>query len=94
MFLTRLNAISKIYDQLANQVNESSLIDKYIRKQVYTDAVTEIEFNLSEMKDDQVLINKLSRFADNWKTKMSFATRLINMATELKSNIELELEND
>ena len=89
-----MSAISKIYDQLANQVNQTTFMDKYIRNEVQLDSETKIKFDLNELKKDKVLINQLSRFAEHWKTKTLFSGRLISATKKLKSEILTELEND
>ena len=93
-YIARLSAISKIYNQLSSQVNETTLTDKYIRNDVKLFSETEIKFDPKELKKDKVLINQLSRFAEHWKTKVQFSGRLIFMSKNLKSKILTELEND
>lgn len=93
-FTTYLAVISKIYDQLAEQVNEDDFIHKYVFIQTSEGSITdEVIYNFSELKNDSFLINKLSKFKVNWLTKKEFSSNLLSGSKKLKEQILEELEN-
>lgn len=92
-FSTYLAAISKIYDQLATQVNDDDFIQKYVFIQTGEGAFqNKIIYNFSAVKNDSFLINKLSKFKVNWLTKKEFSSNLIRMSQDLKEKIQTELK--
>lgn len=93
-YVSRISAISKIYDQLASQVSETSVTDKYIKNKVRLNVDSEITFDFNRMKKDALLMNQLSRFAENWKTKMHFSGMLKSSSIKLRNNIQKLLNND
>lgn len=94
-YLTYLSAIGKIYDELSEQVNERDFLDPYIKQEVnLISTKTKINFNFNEIRNDQTVINKLSRYTHNWSTKREFASSLIEQSKKLKTQILKELNND
>jgi len=92
-YLAYLEAISKIFDQLAEKVNDTSVIDKYVTViPAATPAGTTFLYDFKEMAADQELINILSRYANNWQTRTVFTSQLHSLTEELKIEIEQELE--
>ncbi len=92
-YLAYLEAISKIFDQLAEKVNDTSVIDKYVLVIPGPNPrETAFQYDFMEMAADQELINILSRFAYNWQTRTMFTSQLHKVTEELKIEIERELE--
>ena len=87
-------SIGKIFDQLATEVNESKIFNRYVTNRVATEwEDNTISYNFDDLATDRELINTLSSFALQWQTKMSFSRTLVNQAKNLKENIQNNLDN-
>ena len=92
-YLRTLAAVSKIYDQLADKVNDSEFLDKYIRQEVSINSRRpKVSFDVTEIKKDKRLINILSRYGNNWNTKKQLSTLLMNQSKKLKNLIQKEID--
>ncbi len=93
-YLAYLEAISKVYDQLANKVNNTEMIDKYVTIKIKANSLdNQLEYNFQELSNDRNLINVLSRYGYYWQTKQSFSSILSKLSTELRENILKELDH-
>ena len=93
-YLAYLESVGKIFDQLANKVNETDFIDKYLLLDLQPGTInSELEYDFQSMAGDKYLINKLARYGYCWQTKQLFSGMLAQSSEELKEAILLELKN-
>ncbi|MDX1591324.1 MAG: DUF6090 family protein [Balneolaceae bacterium] len=92
-YLTRKEAISKIYDQLSEKVDDTKFIDQYVRV-VQTDSriTPDLQYEFSDLSSDPLVINTLARYGLHWRSKKYFSAFLKSRALELKAAVEAELE--
>ena len=91
-YLAFLEAVSKIYDQIAVQVNDTDFIDKYVTIIIESDARNnKLEYEFSEMSNDKYLINKLGRYGFQWQAKQHFSNSLSKSSNDLKEAFLNEL---
>jgi len=84
-YLAFLEAISKTYDQLANQVNSTESIDRYVTIIMEEGTVnSKLEYNFPEMLKDGYLINRMSRFGYFWQTKQHFSKTMSDLSKNLR----------
>jgi len=91
-YLAFLESVSKIYDQIAVQVNDTDFIDKYVTIIIGSDARNnKFEYEFSEMSNDKYLINKLGRYGFQWQAKQFFSNSLSKSSNDLKEAFLNEL---
>jgi len=91
-YLAFLEAISKTYDQLANQVNSTESIDRYVTIIMEEGTVnSKLEYNFPEMLKDGYLINRMSRFGYFWQTKQHFSKTMSDLSKNLRESYLKEL---
>tara|TARA_R110002074_G_scaffold231282_2_gene402870 strand:- start:4946 stop:5710 length:765 start_codon:yes stop_codon:yes gene_type:complete len=91
-YLRYLIAISKIFDQLSNKVNDDHFMNNYITlnmKENFSEST--LSYDFTKLCKDQFVINKLSRFTEHWSDKKSFSEILANNSEKLKEEIQKEL---
>jgi len=92
-YLTQLEAISKMFDQMASQVNSTEFIDKYVTIQIVPETIhSNLEYNFEDLAKDTYVINKMSRYGYLWQTKQYFSKILTKTTLKLKEAIEEELK--
>ena len=92
-YLAFLESVSKIYDQIAVQVNDTDFIDKYVTIIIGSDARNnKFEYEFSEMSNDKYLINKLGRYGFQWQAKQFFSNSLSKSSNDLKEAFLKELD--
>ena len=92
-YITQQKLVSTIYEDLNEKVNQTTFMDPYLKFE-QGGSVTENAFcyDFSKIRQDQVIINTLSRYAFHWKSKSSFSRSLQNQASELNAFIQKEIE--
>ena len=91
-YLAFLEAISKMYDQLANQVNNTEIIDRHVTIVMEAGTINStLEYNFQEMAKDSYLINRMSRFGYFWQTKQHFSKTMSDLSKNLRESYLKEL---
>ena len=83
-FLAYLESISKVYDQMADQVNSTEIIDKHVTIIIKEGTVqSTLVYDFEDLANDKFLINRMSRFGYFWQTKQFFSKTLAEMSKKL-----------
>lgn len=95
-YLKYLEAIRKIFDQLADKVGDMRLFDPYITHYIVKGEKSQsnIEYEIEEIAKNKELINVLSRHGLHWDTKRLFSEYLLKYSKELKELLEQEIEKN
>jgi hypothetical protein len=92
-YLSYLNAVSKIYQQISRVINEDNVIEKHLFiKTVDNNLNNKVIYDFNVISNDQTFINKLSTIAVSWQTKKSFSEKALRNSKQLKQQIQEELE--
>jgi hypothetical protein len=92
-YMSYLESISKVYDQLAEKVNDTEMVDKYVKINIKKETTqSTLEYDFQQMAKDHYLINKFSRYGYYWQTKQQFSEWLGKMSGNLRDNILEEIE--
>lgn len=84
-YLTFLEAISKTYDQMGNQINNTEIIDQHVALILDPKSINStLDYNFEDLSKDQYLINRMARFGYFWQTKQHFSNLLSESSRNLK----------
>ncbi len=91
-YLRKHHNITNIYAELNSKVNQSEFLDPFVKfneessmkKLIFT-------YDFSVLSANKTVVNTLSRYAFHWEAKFNFATLLKAEAEDLKSKINMEL---
>jgi len=91
-YLRKHNSTTNIYAELNTKVNQSEFLDSFVKYNEES-ALRNVQFtyDFSDLATDKTVINTLSRYAFHWEAKYSFASILKEEAEDLKSKINIEL---
>ena len=91
-YLALLESVSKMYDQMANQVNDTKFVDQHVTLLLEPESTShKLRYNFNDLAKDNYLINRLSRCGNLWQTKRYFSERLSNSSKKLKESYLAEL---
>lgn len=91
-YLTLLEVVSKMYDQMANQVNDTKLIDRHVALLLDPDSINSIlDYDFKDLANDDFLINRMARFGYFWQTKQHFSELLSESSKKLGEFYSSEL---
>ncbi len=92
-YITQQKLVSTIYEDLNEKVNQTTFMDPYLKFEP-NGSVTDnaFSYDFSKIRQDQVVINTLSRYAFHWKSKSFFSNNLQNRATQLHELIQKEID--
>lgn len=92
-YLDYLEAVSKIFDQMANKVNSTDIIDRYVAIKIGGSTLeSKVNYDFQELSNDRFLINTLSRYGYFWQTKQYFSEILSKLSADLKESILKDLD--
>ncbi len=84
-YLSLFEAVSKMYDQMASQVNETEIVDKHVTLLVDPNSInSKLDYNFKHLADDKFLIIRLARFGFFWQTKQFFSESISESSKKLK----------
>ena len=91
-YLSLFEAVSKMYDQMASQVNETEIVDKHVTLLLDPNSInSKLVYNFNDLVDDKFLINRLARFGYFWKTRQFFSESISESSKKLKEAYITEL---
>lgn len=94
-YLALFEAVSKMYDQMANQVNETEIVDKHVTLLLDPNSInSKLDYNFKDLVNDKFLINRLARFGYFWQTKQFFSESLSESSRKLKEAYLTELNKE
>tara|TARA_R110002073_G_scaffold313380_2_gene485267 strand:+ start:38164 stop:38901 length:738 start_codon:yes stop_codon:yes gene_type:complete len=94
-YLATLEAISKMFDQMASQVNNTDFVDKHVTVQIIAGThKSKLDYNFKDLVNDSYVINKMSRFGYLWQTKQYFSDAISKTSSDLKQAIIEELKSN
>ncbi|GAA4812071.1 DUF6090 family protein [Litoribaculum gwangyangense] len=84
-FLSQFEAVSKMYDQIADQVNDTKLVDKHVTLVLDPNSMySKLDYDFIDLAEDKFLINRLARFGYFWQTKQAFSKTISESSKKLK----------
>ena len=84
-FLALFETVSKMYDQIADQVNDTKLIDQHVTVLLDPKSLNStLDYDFKDLANDDYLINRFARFGYFWQTKQHFSKILSESSEALK----------
>ena len=91
-YLSLFESVSKMYDQMASQVNETEIVDKHVTLVLDPNSTnSKLDYNFKDLADDKFLINRLARFGYFWQTKQFFSESISESSKKLKEAYNAEI---